>query len=37
MIAGEPSGIVPWRNPPAELAERDLGIATVEAGTDRKS
>jgi hypothetical protein len=37
MIAGEPSGIVPWRNPPAELAERDLGIATVEAGIDRKS
>lgn len=37
MIVGQPSGIVPWRNPPPELAQRDLGIATVETGIERKS
>jgi tetratricopeptide (TPR) repeat protein len=29
--------ITPWRNPPAELATRNLGIAMIEAGMDRNS
>ena len=35
--AGEPTGIVPWRDPPAELAKRNLGIALIEAGTEESS
>jgi hypothetical protein len=35
--AGEPAGIVPWREPPAELATRNLGIASIEAGAEEKS
>jgi hypothetical protein len=35
--AGEPAGIVPWRDPPAELAKRNLGIASIEAGAEAKS
>ena len=35
--AGEPTGIVPWRDPPAELAKRNLGIASIEAGTEARS
>ena len=34
--AGEPNGIVPWRDPPAELAKRNLGIAMIQAGTEEK-
>ena len=29
--------ITPWRNPPAQLAGRNLGIAMIEAGMDRSS
>ena len=35
--AGEPTGIVPWRDPPAELAKRNLGIASIEAGSEERS
>jgi hypothetical protein len=35
--AGEPTGIVPWRDPPAELAKRNLGLASIQAGTEEKS
>jgi Flp pilus assembly protein TadD len=35
--AGEPTGIVPWRDPPAELAKRNLGIALIEAGEETRS
>ena len=35
--AGEPTGIVPWRDPPAELAKRNLGMASIEAGMETKS
>ena len=35
--AGEPTGIVPWRDPPAELAKRNLGIASIEAGAEARS
>jgi hypothetical protein len=35
--AGEPTGIVPWRDPPAELAKRNLGIASIEAGAETRS
>jgi hypothetical protein len=35
--AGEPTGIIPWRDPPAELAKRNLGIASIEAGAEAKS
>ena len=35
--AGEPTGIVPWRDPPAELVKRNLGIASIEAGTEARS
>jgi hypothetical protein len=33
--AGEPIGITPWRDPPAELAERNLGIASIQAGMEQ--
>ncbi len=32
--AAEPTGIVPWRDPPAELAKRNLGMASIEAGIE---
>jgi hypothetical protein len=35
--AGEPTGIVAWRDPPAELAKRNLGIASIEAGSEARS
>jgi hypothetical protein len=35
--AGEPTGIEPWRDPPAELAKRNLGIASIQAGIEEKS
>lgn len=35
--SGEPSGITPWREPPPELARRNLGMASIEAGTEDKS
>lgn len=35
--AGEPAGIVPWRDPPAELTKRNLGIASIQAGMETKS
>ncbi len=35
--AGEPTGIVPWRDPPAELAKRNLGIASIQAGMEEGS
>ncbi len=35
--AGEPTGIVPWRDPPADLAKRNLGIALIEAGSEDRS
>jgi tetratricopeptide (TPR) repeat protein len=35
--AGNHAGIAPWRNPPAELASRNLGIALIETGMDRSS
>ena len=35
--AGNLAGIAPWRNPPAELASRNLGIALIETGMDRSS
>lgn len=35
--AGEPSGIVPWRDPPAELVKRNLGVAMIQAGTEERS
>jgi hypothetical protein len=34
---GEPTGIEPWRDPPAELAKRNLGMASIEAGAEAKS
>lgn len=37
MPAVEPVGIVPWRDPPADLAERNLGIASIDAGMEQKS
>ena len=30
-------GIAPWRNSPAELASRNLGIALIETGMERRS
>jgi hypothetical protein len=33
----EPLGITPWRDPPAELAKRNLGIASIEAGVETRS
>jgi hypothetical protein len=36
-LAAEPVGIAPWRDPPIELAKRNLGIATVETGMEQKS
>ncbi len=35
--AVDPVGIVPWRVPPPALAQRNLGIASIEAGIDQKS
>jgi hypothetical protein len=36
--AGEPTGIEPWREPPAaELAKRNLGIASIETGSETRS
>jgi hypothetical protein len=35
--AGEPNGIEPWRDPPAELAKRNLGMASIEAGAEARS
>jgi hypothetical protein len=34
---GKPKGIVPWREPPAELAMRNLGMAQIEAGSEERS
>jgi Cytochrome c554 and c-prime len=34
---GDPTGIVPWREPPAELAKRNLGIGQIQAGTEAGS
>jgi tetratricopeptide (TPR) repeat protein len=34
---GEPNGIVAWREPPAELAKRNLGIGQIEAGSETRS
>jgi hypothetical protein len=34
---GEPNGIVPWREPPAELAKRNLGVASIQAGMEARS
>jgi len=33
----EPTGIAPWREPPSELATRNLGMASIEVGTEAKS
>ncbi|HEX4283901.1 MAG TPA: hypothetical protein VHZ28_02335 [Terracidiphilus sp.] len=35
--AGEPTGIEPWRDPPAELAKRNLGMASIEAGAEART
>jgi hypothetical protein len=35
--AVEPVGIEPWRNPPAGLAKRNLGIASIQAGSEARS
>ncbi|HEY2472338.1 MAG TPA: hypothetical protein VGI45_31415 [Terracidiphilus sp.] len=35
--AGEPTGIIPWRDPPSELAKRNLGIASIQAGAEAGS
>lgn len=35
--SGQPNGIVPWRDPPAEFARRNLGTALIEAGSETKS
>jgi tetratricopeptide (TPR) repeat protein len=32
-----PTAIAPWREPPIELATRNLGIASVEVGMERRS
>jgi tetratricopeptide (TPR) repeat protein len=34
---GEPNGIVPWRDAPPELAKRNLGLASIEAGAEARS
>jgi hypothetical protein len=34
---GQPTGIAPWRDPPVELAKRNLGMASIEVGTEAKS
>lgn len=34
---GEASGITPWREPSPDLAERNLGMASIEAGTEANS
>jgi hypothetical protein len=33
----EPTAIAPWREPPIELATRNLGIASIEVGMERRS
>ena len=33
----EPTAIAPWREPPIEFATRNLGIASVEVGMERRS
>lgn len=35
--SAKPVEITPWRRPPAELADRNLGMALIEAGMDRSS
>ncbi len=35
--AAEPVGIEPWRDPPPELAKRNLGIALIQAGAETRS
>lgn len=35
--AGEPTGIAPWRNPPAGLEKRNLGVALIQAGSESRS
>jgi hypothetical protein len=35
--AGEPIGILPWRDPPAEFAKRNLGIGLIDAGIEGKT
>jgi hypothetical protein len=35
--AGEATGIVPWRSPPAELVKRNLGIALIVTGAEAGS
>jgi len=35
--ASEPIGIEPWRSPPAELAKRNLGLASIQAGAETRS
>jgi Tetratricopeptide repeat len=35
--AGEATSIAAWREPPIELATRNLGIASVDAGMERRS
>jgi tetratricopeptide (TPR) repeat protein len=35
--AEEPTGIAPWRQPPIEFATRNLGIASIETGMERRS
>jgi hypothetical protein len=37
QIAEDAVAIVPWREPPAELATRNLGIASIEVGLERRS
>ena len=37
QIAEEAVAIVPWREPPPELATRNLGIASIEVGLERRS
>ncbi len=35
--AGDPTGIEPWRDPPPEIAKRNLGIALIQAGTETRA
>jgi hypothetical protein len=37
VVAEEAVAIVPWRAPPANLATRNMGIASIEAGLERRS
>ena len=36
-LASEATSIVPWREPPSNLAKRNLGIALIRVGMERKS